>query len=489
MYIRSVAKLMFVKSFLWKFAILFILLFCPGLHPQDAVAQTNLQQIDEFLNRGMQKWNIPNASVIIVTGDSVLFQKAYGDAAGNPNSNYLIGSVSKPFTALTVMQLVESGVVDLDAPVQKYLPWFTLKDEALGARITIRHLLNQTTGIPRSAGFFTPEDTSQAEIEREYRNYLETLNADASAIGKTHIYCNLNYQILGQLIQNASGLPYGEYMKENVFLPLGMEHSYATYAEAKQAGLIQGYQYLFGFPMARSFRYKDAQVPAGDIASNTGDLGKFLQSLLNDGRFRNGSLISQELLKQMHTPVSNRYGMGFSIGDWNGLHSVRHSGLSRNYSSMINILPEQNYGIAILTNINSFFATRKLMDGIIRRLNRQESVTYTPYEMYFRYLILGILVWSLVDLSLKSRRWYRQRLRFYFSARPKHIITLIGGLLLAISWLFIIPYFANIPLSKMPELQPDLGYGLIVGSILGVFSTLIQYVVKSNEQKDEIHKP
>lgn len=444
-------------------------------------AQNDFKEIDNFIEEQMQSWHIPNISIAITNKDSILYINEFGK--DKSKGNYLIGSISKSFTAIAIMQLVEQGKINLDDFVIKHLTWFETNNKNISDKITIRHLLNQTSGLPKRAGFFTPKSKNQDEIENEYKNYLLSLNVDENIIGKVHIYCNLNYQLLGQIIQKVSGLKYADYINKFILVPCDMKNTFATYQQTQNFGLKNGYQYLFGYPIKRSFKYNDNGIAAGDIASNADDLSKFLRVLLKNGQTDKDSLLAKNTLKQMETPFSNRYGMGFSIGDWNGLHSIRHSGLSKNYSSAINILPNQNYGIVILTNINSFYAVRKLMDGVIIRLNDQQKISYIPYEIYFRYLILALLLWSLIEFLLRLNQWRKHRFVFKFSKNIKDIFRLFVSLVMAVSWLFIVPYFANIPLFKLPELQPDLGYGLLVGVIIGTLSKFVQYFIKSNTNK------
>lgn len=441
-------------------------------------AQNDFKEIDVFLEKQMQTWHIPNISIAITNKDSILYIKEFGD--DKSKGNYLIGSISKPFTAIATMQLVEQGKINLDDFVIKYIPWFETKNKKISDKITVRYLLNQTSGLPKKAGFFTPQSENQAEIETAYKNYLLSLNADAMSIGKQHIYCNLNYQLLGQIIQKVSGLKYADYIKKHILSPCDMKNTFATYQETQSFGLKNGYQYLFGYPIKRSFEYNDNGIAAGDIASNTEDLSKFLQVLLKNGQIDKDSLLAKNTLKQMQTPFSNRYGMGFSIGDWNGLHSIRHSGLTRNYSSAINILPNQNYGIVILTNINSFYAVRNLMDGVIVRLNKQEKVAYIPYEIYFRYGILGLFLWSFIEFLWRLNKWRKQKFVFKYSKNKKDIFRLFVSIFVACSWLFIVPYFAELPLLSLPKLQPDLGYALFIGAIIGTLSGFVKYLIKSN---------
>lgn len=453
--------------------ILFCFVWASSLQAQD-----KFQEIDAFLEAEMKTWRIPNIALAITNQDSILYVKEYGE--DKTQGNYLIGSVAKSFTALAVMQMIEKGKLNLDTPVKDYLEWFEGKDKTISDKITIRHLLNQTSGLPKNAGFFTPKTEVQAEIEQEYRDYLLGLSINASFLGKTHVYCNLNYEILGQIIQKASGLKYADYIKNYIFEPLKMRNSFAKNAEIQAKGLKNGYQYWFGFPAQKTVPHNDNGTAAGNIASNPQDMALLLQMLLRKGKINDSlNLVSEKTLAEMHTPVSNRYGMGFSIGKWNGLNSVRHTGLSANYSSAINILPDQNYGIVILTNINSFTEVRNLMDGVIIRLNNQNKVDYRPDEMYFRYFLLILSLWQIFDLFRKLNQWRKTGFAMIFSRKKKLVFNWIFGISLSSIWLFVVPYYMETPLSAMLILQPDLGYALILGSILGIINATIGFWLKS----------
>src|SRR5262249_42797706 len=115
--------------------------------------------VDDYITARMETSHIPGLSVAIVDGDQIVYLKGYGqaDASGRPvtpQTPFIIGSISKTFTALAAMQLVESGKIELDAPVQRYLPWFRVADPVASARITVGNLLNHTSGLPQKADTF-----------------------------------------------------------------------------------------------------------------------------------------------------------------------------------------------------------------------------------------------------------------------------------------------------------------------------------------------
>jgi CubicO group peptidase (beta-lactamase class C family) len=133
------------------------------------------------------------------------------------------------------MQLVEAGKIELDAPVQRYLPWFRVADPAASARITVRHLLYHTSGLPDSA-CFTGQLTMTLE---QFVRSLATVTLDRP-VGSRYEYCSANYDVLGLIVQTVSGQPYGTYIEQHVFAPLQMHDSFASEPEARRDGLAQG---------------------------------------------------------------------------------------------------------------------------------------------------------------------------------------------------------------------------------------------------------
>ena len=153
--------------------------------------QATSRPVDDYITARMETAHIPGLSVAIVQGDQIVYLKGYGqaDPSGRPvtpQTPFIIGSISKTFTALAVMQLVESGKVDLDAPVQRYLPWFRVADPEASAQITVRNLLNHTSGLPQKADTFLWTDQDAGVLERSVR-YLKTV-ALARPIGQLRLF-------------------------------------------------------------------------------------------------------------------------------------------------------------------------------------------------------------------------------------------------------------------------------------------------------------
>lgn len=217
-------------------------------------------EIDAYLQRSVERAKLPGMSVIIVDKSNVLFSATYGNCSsiGTP---FIIGSTSKSFTAVSIMQLVEQGKINIDNKLSAYLP-----EVVVGDKITVRQLLNQTSGLGEY------QRLSDVKITSSYG---------------THQYANVNYVLLGKMIERVSKMSYEQYVTEHIFNPLAMTHSAASLAKSKENGLIKGYRNFFGIPISGEPDYPVenswGQVSCGYISSSASDMGKYLQMYLNVG--------------------------------------------------------------------------------------------------------------------------------------------------------------------------------------------------------------
>jgi CubicO group peptidase (beta-lactamase class C family) len=221
------------------------------------------------------------------------------------------------------MQLVEAGKIRLDAPVQRYLPWFRVADPAASARITVRHLLYQTSGFP-AAGYACQTDQVTMTLEQYVRS-LDTLTLDRP-VGSKHEYCSTNYDVLGLIVQTVSGQPYGAYIEQHIFTPLQMHNSFASEPAAKRDGLAQGYRWIFGVPVPFDY-FSLSGVPAGYLSSSAQDLAHYLIAQMNGGRFGSATVLSPTGIATMHAPGvagarGGSYGMGWVNGHLGGVPAI-----------------------------------------------------------------------------------------------------------------------------------------------------------------------
>ena len=326
-------------------------------------------EVDAYIERQMHRLNIPGVSLAIVEGDQVTHLRGFGQArpggeAPSPQTSFLIGSLTKSFTALAVMQLVAAGKIELDAPVQRYLPWFRVADPQASAQMTVRHLLNQTSSLSTSCGWIplADFDHSPDACERQARA-LSTLKLTRPP-GAAHEYSNTNYNLLGLIIEAASGESYEAYVKSHIFAPLEMRHSDTAQSEAKQNGLAVGHRYWFWFPFAvPHLATPRGSLPSGQLISSAEDMAHYLIAHLNEGRYGNARLLSPASIAELHHGVAavnfrgtliSHYGMGWYEEAHGRMRIVWHSGTVPDFASFMALLPEQKKGVVLLINADHF---------------------------------------------------------------------------------------------------------------------------------------
>jgi CubicO group peptidase (beta-lactamase class C family) len=324
-------------------------------------ANTEFDAIDDYVRHRLDDLRMPGAALGIVKDGKVVHLQTFGDADEDGNAvtvktPFKIGSLSKSFTALAVMQLVEEGKIQLDAPVQQYLPEFRVADLEASKRITVRHLLNQVSGIPTSAGMDYMYRTDKADdaLEREVAKASDVkLTYDP---GTNWQYSNRNYTTLGLLIKVASGLSYEAYIEEHVLGPLAMKQSFTHLDEAKSHGLATGHQYWFGRPVpGGGLRENRAITPTGLITASIEDMCSWLVVNLNHGVYNGTRVLSASGIDQLHAGVAPmtdkaRYAMGWWETDIEGAPIVTHNGDTGESHATMVISPSTGWGVVLLMN-------------------------------------------------------------------------------------------------------------------------------------------
>jgi CubicO group peptidase (beta-lactamase class C family) len=344
------------------------LLFSKATSTGSKPTVTSYDAMDAYIEEQMRRLNIPGGSLAIVEGDRIVHYRGFGRARPGgeppvPQTPFFIGSLTKSITALAVMQLVEAGKVELDAPVQRYLPWFRVADPVASAQITVRHLLNQTSGLTMLSGFpvLADFDEHPGATERQVRalSMLKT-----NPVGEKCAYCNLNYNILGLIVEVASGESYSVYVQNHIFIPLGMSHSYTTKADAQSDGLAMGYRYWFSrtFPSPNQ-PVAIASLPSGQLISCAEDMAHYLMAHLNGGRYRDVQILSEAGINEMHRGVKELkmgniaggfYGMGWFDINLDHTKTYSHGGNVPDFSAYMALVPEQKKGIIMLFNADPY---------------------------------------------------------------------------------------------------------------------------------------
>ncbi|MDX6365060.1 MAG: hypothetical protein QOK30_136 [Nocardioidaceae bacterium] len=278
-----------------------------------------------------------------------------------------VGSVTKSFTALAVMQLAEAGKLKLDEPVVRYLPTFTTADRSYSDRITVRELLSHTSGIPTIAGvdpLSGPETTLTAQVS--------ALHRVASIEPGSFAYSNANYEVLGELVERLSGQSYAAYLHEHVLAPLDMTHTYTDLRSAKAGGLGDGHRIWFGVGIPTGIFYRADFLPAGFLVSTVGDLDHYLLAILQGGRFNGHSILSPRGIHSMISPqtpasalgVAGSYGFGWYQRPTGGLNLDIDPGIAQNVHADLVLSPDHHTGLVLLADAES-----DLYEGLIPKFD------------------------------------------------------------------------------------------------------------------------
>ena len=448
-------------------------------------------QIDAYIRRTMRSARFPGVAVGIVRGDRVVYLRGFGraDRSGHPvtpQTPFLIGSVTKSFTALAVLQLVEAGKVALDAPVQRYIPWFRVGDSSASAGITVRELLTMTSALPQVYETQTWTDQDAGALERTVR-LLATKQLTGQP-GRTFGYSNANYETLGLIVQMVSGESYEDYIKQHVFAPLDMRNSFVSQDEALARGMASGHRWWFGVPVAVTLPYRRAELPAGYIVASTEDMAHYLIAEMNDGRYGDSSVLSPSGMAMRHTqPLGGAYGFGWEFLRAGGRTLINYDGGTANFQSSLFIDPVAHVGVYVAANaINALDAIASPhgaspLDGQTTRAMAQvvlsivtdrplpdQGIGHRRLTVIFDVVIAllsAVLVVSLVRIRPRHRRLARHGIASRSTLWSRIALTVLVNFTLLVVLLYL--SLAVPAWSALILFQPDLEYWLwVVASVL-----------------------
>lgn len=321
---------------------------------QSAAIQPAFARLDEYITRHMRETGAPGMTLALANRDGLIRASTYGYAdtkAGLrvvPETMFEIGSISKSFVSLALLQLRDEGKLDLNKPIVEYLPW--LKINSKFAPVTTHHILSHTAGLPGAPLLL---DALLAELWTAY------------APGKQFLYSNTGYNILGFLIEAIDKRPFAEAMRARMLTPLGMTASapIITSDLRKQMAigyepLVEGKPYPAHGPLAEA-QWIEVDIAAGSVASTPSDMAKYMRMLINRGALPKGRLISEDSFGLFTKPAVDSpyrgepasYGYGMWISDIAGHTRLRHTGGMVAFSSSIDV--DVTGGIGAFASVNA----------------------------------------------------------------------------------------------------------------------------------------
>jgi CubicO group peptidase (beta-lactamase class C family) len=317
--------------------------------------------VDPIVEEGLARERIPGAAFVVVRDGTILYSRGYGlaEAAGKRSVRadatiWRVGSISKVFTAAGVMQLVDRKLVDLDAPIQRYIKRLSIPAGS-GEPVTVRHLLSHT------AGFDEIRPGTQVDTRAEVLPLAEFLRGRLVPVrppGRTIAYSTYGITLAGELIEEVTGTPFETYLQRHVWGPLGMDRSSITVPDALQADVALGYEVKGDALVPQPWEWYHT-TPASSVNATAADMAKFMIALLEDGRLGGARLFGAEAAREMQRrQVTMHPSMpGFALGlyeDYVGLQRVlEHGGNMAGFSALMVLIPEARVGFFIVNQRES----------------------------------------------------------------------------------------------------------------------------------------
>ena len=352
------------------------LFFSYCVNSQDKKLPTFItDSLQNYITEGMKDWQIPALSVAIIKNDEVVLMRGFGvtkvngSTAVDENTLFMIGSNTKAFTSTALSILQESGVLNLNDKVQKWMPEFHLKDSLATKDVNIVDLLSHRIGFETFQGDFTywTSSLSRAEIIQKM-SLIEAPYSFRTRWG----YCNAAYVTAGELIPKIINRTWEETVRDSILIPLKMTRTLMLAEELKHATNI-AYPHtivannLVEIPISNI----DNLAPAGSMSSSVKDMSKWLFAQINNGEIHNEQILSANSIREIRTPSSilgvntndnlethfYLYAMGLMINDRDGKIVYSHTGGVDGFFSSVMFIPEEKLGIVVLTNTdqNEFF--------------------------------------------------------------------------------------------------------------------------------------
>ncbi len=302
-------------------SLLLVFLFLPSIQAQTSA---KLKKIDTYLQNYMDSVPVPGLAVVIVKEDQVIFQKGYGveqigqSKAMTPQSSIAIGELTMSMTALAILQLEEKGKLSLDDKVTKHLSWFQTANKEFSDQITIKMLINQTSGIPPQFESIPSLDDDKAleEFVRSMNSFYINQTPGISYEASRESFC-----VAGLIISKVSGMSYAAYMDQHIFGPLQMTRTTTDPKKIAQLGASYGHEVgLTTCLPAKKDLFNSNYLPAGsEMRSTAADIGHYLIALLNGGQYKGQQIVSPESIAKIWAPQISFNGLGTMLGG-NGIN-------------------------------------------------------------------------------------------------------------------------------------------------------------------------
>ncbi|MGI8498148.1 MAG: serine hydrolase [Gemmatimonadaceae bacterium] len=364
-----------------------------ALHAQAAVAPSPKYSaasalLEGMIRREMTQKRLPALSIALVERDSIVWARGFGFAnprdstAATAETIYRVGSVSKLFTDIGIMQLVERHKLDLDVPVQRYLPDVRPRNRFKGP-VTLRQLMSHRAGFVREPPVGNYFDPTSPPLARTVRSLSQT--SLVYAPGAHTKYSNAAIATVGYVLERTQHQPFAGYLRRTVLEPLGLSRSAFEPDSSVAAHLARAFMWTTDGRTFEAPTFQLGMAPAGSMYSSVLELGKFMSVLFAGGRGPRGQVISRRTLEQMWTPqfappgARTGFGLGFALDEMERHRVVRHGGAIYGFATELAALPDDKLGVAIATTMDGANAvTGRIADVALRAMLATRSGEVMP---------------------------------------------------------------------------------------------------------------
>lgn len=447
--------------------------------PGASISRDRLDAVERFVERSWSRLGLPGVAVGVAIADSVVLALGYGAGTmdGGPitaGTPFHVGSVTKTFTAALTAHLARDGTLDLDGPVEAYLPDFTLRPPFTPGSIRLRHLLQHRSGLRQWSGH-----DGRAQRDGQFDHL-----APSGPPGERGEYSSLNYIILGRILEEASGEPYARLMEGILFEPLGMGDAFVEGSGGARPRQARGHQSWFGFQRAREEPPPPRHlVPAGFAGASASELARYGGMLVGGGSFAGIQVLDDETVAAILGPLD---GQGPALG-WGrrrlgGTLVLEHSGNARTASARMRLVPEEGYALVVLSNTNSgpfFGAPDALLDGIHAVLNGEPEPRLWPRERLFKGAVLAGTLLSVTGMARRGGEWRRAGYPVGIESSSATLGRLARDLGVGALVLVGVPRYVGVPLPTLIEYFPDLGIALAASASAGMVGGVLRAFTRS----------
>lgn len=344
--------------------------------------------IEKTLEAELAETRTPGAALVIVRGDEVLLSKGFGVAnvetgeAATPDHLFRVGSTTKLFTAMALATLAEQGRIDLTRPVGPVAPGLP----PFVAQVSAHQLLSHTAGIKdQPADFGLHDESALAAFPRGWKDDYRL-----AAPGVAFSYSNPGFALAGLLVEETTGKPYADAMKELLLAPLGMERATFRPTEAMTRPISQGHEVPQEGPgtpvsVVRPFSDDSRQWPNGFLLASASEMGRFAVAFLNGGRLEGKEVLSPAAIARVSTPHAEipydlpdmkrpRYGYGLFLHTWDGVSIAEHVGTMPGFTSILKMAPKDRFAVILLANQEGVMF-EKTLAAAFSSLRKEEAST------------------------------------------------------------------------------------------------------------------